>query len=152
MAAGARYAGTVLGRIVHLWEVQRILDGRKRIDGLEILRADEPLSRKSRKPRRKRKLSTEARRKLAEAGRKGGRAKKPKKDISKALLSEAKKGEKHHNAKLTEAQVWDIKYALAMGEKIWVLATQFKVQESLISMIKTGKRWKHLREADKWEE
>jgi hypothetical protein len=151
MAAGARYAGTVLGRMVHLWEVQRILDGRKRIAGLEVLRADEPLPVRK-KAKKRRNLSAEARRKLAEAGKRGGRAKKPKKDISKALLSEAKKGEKHHNAKLTEAQVWDIKCALAMGEKIWVLATQFKVQESLISMIKTGKRWKHLREADKWEE
>jgi len=36
MAAGARQASTIIGREVYLWEIQRILDGKKSITGLEV--------------------------------------------------------------------------------------------------------------------
>ena len=51
MAAGARHASEVLGREVFLWEIQRILDGVKRIPGLEVIRADMPIPR--RKPKKR---------------------------------------------------------------------------------------------------
>jgi hypothetical protein len=70
MAAGARHASEELGRTVFLWEIQRILENGKRIAGLEVIRADEPLTRKAKKPVQPRTYTAEARRKMSEA-RKG---------------------------------------------------------------------------------
>jgi hypothetical protein len=51
------------------------------------------------------------------------------------------KGEKHGRAKLTKEQVLKI---LASNEKQKTLAERYCVDPSTISMIKTGKNWKHL--------
>ena len=40
MNAGARYSSKIIGRKVHLWEIQRLLSGKKRIEGLTVRRAD----------------------------------------------------------------------------------------------------------------
>jgi len=151
MAAGARYASEVLKREVFLWEVQRILGGMKRVSGLEVIRADVPhcLSEaKKKRVKTARRLSAEHRRKIGEAsrGRKGYWRGKRITDYMRHCLSEAKVGEKNPRSKLTEEQVWEIKDALAKGEKILTLALRYKVRESLISMIKNGKRWKHITE------
>jgi hypothetical protein len=152
MAEGARYASEELGRRVHLWEIQRILEGQKALPGLEVLRADEPLPRRARKPKQARKLSTKSRRKLAAAGKRGGSVKKHPKDITKALLGLSKVGEKNPAAKLTEEQVLDIIFALEEGEKPLALALRYGVSVMQISRIKTGKRWKYLKESVEWEE
>ena len=49
MAAGARRASMILGRDVQLWEIQRILSGKKHIPGLSVIRADEPVPCKNEK-------------------------------------------------------------------------------------------------------
>jgi len=51
------------------------------------------------------------------------------------------------HAKLTEAQVREIKTALASGEIQRVLAEKYGVDQSVISNIKRGKAWKHLQNA-----
>jgi hypothetical protein len=146
MSEGARYSSEVLKRTVYLWEIQRILNGKKRIDGLEVIRADEPLPRKPKKAKRRRKYSAEARRGMSEArkGKPGFWKGKRRKDITKQLLSQAISGEKNPAAKLTEDQVLDILQALTEGEKIFTLSRRYGVSEAAISRIKTGKRWKHL--------
>jgi hypothetical protein len=154
MAAGARYASEVLGRTVYLWEIQRILEGMKLIGGLEVIRADEPLPRK-RQPV-KRKLSVEARRKLAEAGKKSRGRKgfwrgKRRKDLTRHLLGLSKVGKKNPAARLTEEQVLDILTALEEGEKLFTLSRRYGVSEMQISRIKHGKRWKHL-QTEEYEE
>jgi hypothetical protein len=149
MAEGARRATEELRRTVFLWEIQRVLAGMKTIAGLDVIRADEPLPRKAKKPIQPRRYAAEARLKLSEAGkksrgRKGFWSGKRRKDITRHLLSQAISGEKHPRAKLTENDVLDIQIALEEGEKQLTLALKYGVSEALISRIKTGKRWKYL--------
>lgn len=56
----------------------------------------------------------------------------------------AQAGSKNHAAKLTEAQVIEIKRRLAVGERGRHLAQEFGVNESIVSEIKTGRRWRHV--------
>lgn len=53
-------------------------------------------------------------------------------------------GEEHHSSKLTEAQVLEIRYRLANGEKNIVLAKEFGVADTMIAKIKLRKSWKHI--------
>lgn len=54
----------------------------------------------------------------------------------------AMKGESHTQAKLTTAEVKEIKVRLALGEKQKIIAEDYGVKDSLISRINTGKIWK----------
>ena len=153
MAEGARLASGAIGREVFLWEIQRILEGRKRIDGLDIIRADEPLPRKTQKAKQPRTYTPEARRRMSEArkGKPGFWRGQQRKDITKHLLSCTKKGEKHPKAKLTEDQVFDIMIGLEEGEKQFGLALQYGVSQQQISNIKHGRRWAYLKDdAPEW--
>jgi hypothetical protein len=60
-------------------------------------------------------------------------------------LRTPQKGEKHGQSKLTEAQVKDIITELNAGMSAQQLAIDYKVSDSLISMIKSGKRWGYLK-------
>ena len=128
-----------------MWEIQRILAGMKHISGLKVIRADVPVLR-LKKAKRVRKYSAEGRRKIraARKGKPSNYRGKRQSDLAKFTLSEAKKGEKNPRMKLTEEQVLEIKEALAKGAKIYALALRYKVYESTISMIKNGKRWRHI--------
>lgn len=53
-------------------------------------------------------------------------------------------GENHHNAVLTEAQVWIIRSRIAAGETIRGVARAYGVSAATISDIKLGKTWSHL--------
>lgn len=55
-----------------------------------------------------------------------------------------RKGEAHHAAKLSDEQVFEVRRRYAAGEKQKDLAASFGVSDSLIGLIVTGKRWKHL--------
>lgn len=46
-------------------------------------------------------------------------------------------------AKLTEAQVREIKARLAAGEAQWPLSREYGVSRSIIQAIKAGKVWQH---------
>ena len=63
--------------------------------------------------------------------------------ISKGRHQGAKKGSRHHFAKLSEWQVKEIK--LQIGEvSQYFLADKYGVSQTIISNIKTGKRWGHV--------
>lgn len=111
--------------------------------------------------------SSEARRKISEAmkGKPSRRKGKHLSEEHRRKISEAQKGEKHHNfgkhlseetkykkseamrgekspaAKLSEADVRQIKTALANGDTCASLARKYNVDKSLISQIKRGKAW-----------
>lgn len=53
-------------------------------------------------------------------------------------------GEAHPNAKLTEAQVVEIRRRKGAGESIAVLAREFSVSEALIYFIANGRAWRHV--------
>lgn len=53
-------------------------------------------------------------------------------------------GERHHQAKLTNKQILEIRKRAAMGENQYDLATAFGVSQTNISMIVTRKTWKHI--------
>lgn len=53
----------------------------------------------------------------------------------------AQRGEEHHNAKLTETAVRDIKYRLGEGEMGISLAEEYGVTKAAISDINTGRNW-----------
>ncbi|HCL6635739.1 HNH endonuclease [Citrobacter freundii] len=53
----------------------------------------------------------------------------------------AKKGESHHRARLTEWQVEEIRQRLKQSESQLSIAASMGVSKTLISNIKTGKRW-----------
>jgi len=53
-------------------------------------------------------------------------------------------GENHYNRKLTNRKVQDIYRRVHNGEKQIALAAEFNVNQSTISAIKLGARWKHL--------
>jgi len=55
-----------------------------------------------------------------------------------------RKGEKNGSAKLTEADVLEIRQWLEFGYTQRVIAEMFGVAHSRISMIKTGKHWSHI--------
>jgi hypothetical protein len=127
------------------------LEGKKTIAGLEVLRADEPLPRKVKKPVQPRTYTAEARLKLSEAGKKSrGRISplrgKRRKDITRHIMGSTKTGEKNPMAKLTENDVLDIQIALEEGEKQLTLALRYGVSTRHISRIKHGQRWRHLAE------
>ena len=51
-------------------------------------------------------------------------------------------GAKNGMAKLTEAQVAQIREALAAGEFQWKIAQRFGVTQAAISQIKNGRKWR----------
>lgn len=53
-------------------------------------------------------------------------------------------GESHGNAKLTDTAVREIRRQRAHGEPIAVVAANFGVSKSAVSMITTGKHWRHV--------
>ncbi|AJB70062.1 HNH endonuclease [Cronobacter sakazakii] len=53
----------------------------------------------------------------------------------------ARKGEAHHRARLTEWQVEEIRQRLERSESQLSIAASMGVSKTLISNIKTGKRW-----------
>ncbi len=54
------------------------------------------------------------------------------------------RGEAHRSARLTSAAVIAIRVALAKGERIFTLATQYRVDRQTIRKIKDGRTWRHL--------
>ena len=54
------------------------------------------------------------------------------------------KGEKNINAKLTEADVRAIRMRCAAGERHAVIAADYGIVRSLVSLIKTRRAWKHV--------
>jgi hypothetical protein len=54
------------------------------------------------------------------------------------------KGGRHHQAKLSEAQVIEIRSRYASGERQVALAEEFGVGQTQISHIVTRKQWGHL--------
>ena len=54
------------------------------------------------------------------------------------------KGEDHHNSKLTDAQVLEIRGAIKMGITQRNLATEYRVCQKVIWSIATRKSWKHI--------
>lgn len=81
-----------------------------------------------------------------EAGRRGGRAGRgvPKAAEHRSKIGAAQAGSANHRAKLTEPQVREIKRRLANGERGRHLAAEFGVHESIVSEIKSGRRWRHV--------
>ncbi len=89
-----------------------------------------------------RQVTDEMREQMAANGRKGrGRPKSPE---HRAKIGAQQRGDGNHRAKLTEAQVRDIKTRLASGERGRHLAAEFGVAESVVSVIKHGKSWSHV--------
>lgn len=60
--------------------------------------------------------------------------------LDKALAG-SMKGEKHPNARLTEAQARVIKIS---SEPVYVLAARYGVSRSIVDAIKRGRTWRHL--------
>lgn len=56
-------------------------------------------------------------------------------------------GERHHRAKLTDEQVGIIRSRLSSGEKARVIAEDFGVSRSCISMIACGQNWNQSKES-----
>jgi len=56
------------------------------------------------------------------------------------------RGESHHNAKLTEAGVLEIKARRLAGEPMGSIAHDFGVSLPLVSQIVNGKIWRHVGE------
>ena len=54
------------------------------------------------------------------------------------------RGERHPRSRLKDHQVRDIFRRAWLGEKQLALASEYGVNQRLISAIKLGKRWKHL--------
>jgi hypothetical protein len=65
-----------------------------------------------------------------------------------ALRRPRARGERNHAAILTEADVRQIIRSLAKGEGGSALAHRYRVTPQTISLIKLGKRWRHLPRAD----
>jgi DNA-binding NarL/FixJ family response regulator len=59
----------------------------------------------------------------------------------KSNPQKGKRGSNHYKAKLTEDQVYEIRKALADGEKGKDLAEDYGVSKQTISNIKTGRIW-----------
>ena len=54
------------------------------------------------------------------------------------------RGSKNHWAKLNEEQVSQIKLRLAQKEPHYIIASDFGIQRTTVSMINTGRNWKHV--------
>lgn len=54
------------------------------------------------------------------------------------------KGSAHHNAKLTEQQVLDMRRLFAEGTSMRALARQFQVDRSVVKVIVTRQGWTHI--------
>jgi group I intron endonuclease len=88
-------------------------------------------------------VATDAdRARMADVGRAGAGV--PKSAEHRRAIGQAQVGELNHKAKLTDASVAQIKHRLADGERGRALAGEFGVHESIISEIKTGRRWTHV--------
>jgi hypothetical protein len=59
-------------------------------------------------------------------------------------LAKIPKGSSHYTAKLVEADVSEIRRLAASGIQLKTLASRFNVAASNISLIVSGKRWKHV--------
>lgn len=71
-----------------------------------------------------------------------------KENIQEAIMNGAiKVGERHHAAKLTEAQVVEIIKRRTAGERPCDLGREFNISPKLIPHIMTGKVWKHVHKA-----
>jgi predicted transcriptional regulator len=55
-------------------------------------------------------------------------------------------GSKHAGAKLTEADIPEIRKLLNLGISQRLIALKYGVSQSLISLIKLGKIWQHVEE------
>jgi hypothetical protein len=53
-------------------------------------------------------------------------------------------GEGHHSAKLKDEQVREIVCRLEGGERAYLLAREFGVDDSVIYTLKVGKAWRHI--------
>jgi len=94
---------------------------------------------------RDRQVTPEFRDQMAANGRRGlGR---PKSLEARRKMSERQSGSQNHSAKLTETIVKEILRRLAAGERGRHLAREFGVHESVVSEIKSGKRWRHVEAA-----
>jgi len=73
-------------------------------------------------------------------------------EISRGKLASEKtycpKGELHHMAKFTNADVLSIRARCAAGESIMIIAKEYGVWPAAISRIKNRTRWQHLAETD----
>ncbi len=58
------------------------------------------------------------------------------------------RGQAHPNSKLTEQNVFDIKYRLSIGEPVRAIAKIYGVSFGLISHIKRGRAWSYLNQPD----
>lgn len=54
------------------------------------------------------------------------------------------RGEHRHSAKLTEAQVREIRARRDAGEKLVVLERDYGISDSQVAKIAKGKRWRHV--------
>ena len=89
-----------------------------------------------------RQMTNEHRARLAANGRAGrGRPKSPDR---RHRIGAAQSGSLNHQAKLTEDDVRAIRQRLAAGERGRHLAAEFGVHESIVSEIKSGRRWRHV--------
>lgn len=64
--------------------------------------------------------------------------------IDMVMKGRGPSGEKNHEAKLTKSDVEQIKKLVNDGVAQHLIASQFNVTQSCISLISTGKSWKHL--------
>ena len=67
---------------------------------------------------------------------------------TRQLLSERKRGEHHHNARLTELDVWEIRRLYALRSPFityTVLGEMFKISKRHAENIVKDRKWKHLR-------
>lgn len=89
-----------------------------------------------------REVTPEMRERMAEMGRMGkGRRKNA---AWRRKIGAAQRGSANHAAKLNEAQVVEIMWRLANGERGRDIAALYGVNEPYISAIKWGKKWRHL--------
>lgn len=65
-------------------------------------------------------------------------------DEERIRRSESKKGSNHHNAKLSEETVREIKLLLLNGTKQKVISEKFSISISQVSKIAKGNRWSHV--------
>lgn len=96
---------------------------------------------------RDREVTPEFREQMRRNGEMGkGRPKSEKHRAAIVASSSAigKSGSANHKAKLTEDQVAQIKRRLGAGERGRILAAEFGVSETIVSQIKSGKRWRHI--------
>jgi group I intron endonuclease len=93
-----------------------------------------------------REVTAEMREQMAANGRLGrGR---PKPADHREKIGAAQRGSANHAAKLTEDDVRAIRARLATGERGRHLAAEFGVVESVVSLIKSGRTWRHVLPAD----